>query len=371
MKQFAFLLNNPALLKSLGTSLLLGFLTSYFLIPPIIVVARRLGAVDRPDGKRKIHTNPTPRLGGIAIYAGILTGILSGIVMLIAAKQSIYVEMSSLLGIFVGASFIVLLGVADDFFSLRPLEKYLGQIASAFIAIIFGYSISFINLPYFGMVSLGFWSIPITLFWITAMINIINFIDGLDGLAAGVSAIAGASFLIHLVIKGNFTLSLIVASLIGASLGFLRYNFYPARIFMGDSGSMLLGYLFGVISINGVLKSVSALSLLVPIVVMGVPIVDTFLAIVRRASAGRPITEADSKHIHHRLMHKGLGHKGAVIVIYIWSAFLAFSGVALSFTSSSFLKVVYTLIALIFTIAIVSFTGILEEIRIVLNERKR
>lgn len=359
------------LIKTLGVSALIGFLVTYFLIPPIIVIAKKLGAVDRPDQHRKIHKNPTPRLGGIGIYAGIFTGVLSGVFMLFTGKQKLLLDFSSLLGILVGATFILLIGIADDFFSLRPLEKYLGQIASAFIAIIFGFTISFVNLPYLGTLSLGFWSVPVTIFWITAMINIMNFIDGLDGLAAGVSAIAGTSFLIYLAIKGNLSLALIIASVVGASLGFLRYNFYPARIFMGDSGSMLLGYLFGVISINGVLKSVSAISLLVPIVVMGVPILDTFLAIIRRATAGKPITEADSKHIHHRLMHRGLGHKGAVMVIYIWSAFLAFSALMLSFTDSSLLKAVYTLIAFVLTVGIVSYTGMIEEMRAVLHERKR
>lgn len=363
--------SNQLYLKGVGLSLLLGMLTSYFLTPPIIVIAKRLGAVDKPDGNRKIHLQPTPRLGGLAIYIGILTGVLGGILIFQSDKKEIMLDFSSLLGILIGATLIVLLGVADDFFSLKPAEKYFGQIAVSLVAVLFGFSISFINLPYHGMVSLGFWSIPVTIFWITAMINILNFIDGLDGLAAGVSAIAGFSFLFYLALKGNYTLSLIIAGLIGASLGFLRYNFYPAKIFMGDSGSMLLGYLFGVVSINGVLKSVSAISLLVPIVIMGAPIIDTLLAIIRRASAGRPITEADSKHIHHRLMHRGLGHKGAVLVIYVWSAFLAFSGVALSFATSPFLKIIYALIALAITIGIVSYTGIFQEIRVVLNERKR
>lgn len=365
------LIENDLILKSLGLSFLLGFLTTYFMTPPVMVIARKLGAVDKPDGERKIHKKPIPRLGGIAIYLGLLTGLLGGILVFLAEKKSIYLDYSSILGIFVGGTFIVLLGIADDFFSLKPSEKYLGQLAASVLAILFGFNISFLNIPFLGMVSLGFWAYPITIFWITAMINIINFIDGLDGLAAGVSAISAASFLFYLILKGNISLGLIVAALIGSSLSFLRYNFYPAKIFMGDSGSMLLGYLFGVISINGVLKSVSAISLLVPIVIMGVPIVDTFLAIIRRASSGKPITEADSRHIHHQLMHRGLGHKGAVILIYIWSIFLAVSGLALSFTKLTFLKVIFILVATIITIGIISYTGIIEEIRIVINERKK
>jgi len=357
--------------ESLFLAFSLGFLTTYFFVPPVMVIARKLGAIDKPDGERKIHKRPIPRLGGVAIYIGILTGILSGAGYLFFKKQAILLNPHNLIGIMIGSTFITLLGIADDFFSLKPSEKYLGQIAGAFIAIFFGFTISFLNLPACATFALGYWAIPVTIFWITAMINIMNFIDGLDGLAAGVASIAGLSFLAYLLQKQNVTLALIVAALIGSSLAFLRYNFYPAKIFMGDSGSMLLGYLFGVISVNGVIKSLSAFSLLVPIVIMGVPIIDTFLAILRRASAGKPITEADSKHIHHTLLHRGLGHRAAVIIIYIWSAILAFAGYMVSGPGAKIEKILYLVGAFFITVVIVSYTGLIKEIRIVRNERRK
>lgn len=359
------------IIESLFLSFSLGFLTTYFFVPPVMVIATKLGAIDKPDGQRKIHKKPIPRLGGVAIYIGILTGVLGGVGYLFLKKQTILLDPRNLIGIMIGATFIVLLGIADDFFSLKPSEKYLGQIAGAFIAIFFGFTISFFNLPTGSTFALGYWSIPVTIFWITAMVNIMNFIDGLDGLAAGVATIAGLSFLAYLLQKQNVTLALIIAALVGSSLAFLRYNFYPAKIFMGDSGSMLLGYLFGVISVNGVIKSLSAFSLLVPIVIMGVPIIDTFLAIVRRASAGRPITEADSRHIHHTLLHRGLGHRGAVIIIYIWSALLAVAGYMVSGPGAYIEKILYLAGAFIITIAIVSYTGLIKEIRILRNERRK
>jgi UDP-GlcNAc:undecaprenyl-phosphate GlcNAc-1-phosphate transferase len=336
-----------------------------------MVIAKKLGAIDKPDGKRKIHTRPIPRLGGVAIFIGIFTGVLGGAGYLFLKHQAILLDPKNLIGIFIGSSFILLLGIADDFFSLKPAEKYLGQIAGSFLAIFFGFTISFLNLPTGGTLVLGYWSIPATIFWITAMINIMNFIDGLDGLAAGVAAIAGTSFLAYLLLKQSVTLALIVSALVGSTLAFLRYNFYPAKIFMGDSGSMLLGYLFGVISVNGVVKSLSAFSLLVPIVIMGVPVIDTFLAILRRASAGRPITEADSKHIHHSLLHRGFGHRGAVILIYFWSAALAVAGYVVSGPESDLIKIVVLAVAFMVTVAIVSYTGLIKEIRIVRNERRK
>lgn len=363
-------LNQPLISKTLLAVFFVSFLVCYFLVPAVAVIANKLGAVDKPDGKRKIHKKATPRLGGVAIYLGVLTGMFTGIFYLMSRKNLIYVETSQILALVIGSTFVVLIGAADDFFNLKPYEKYIGQLAAALIAILFGTSISFINLPYVGTVSLGIWSYVITVFWITAMMNVMNFIDGLDGLAAGVSSIAGLSFLAYLLIKGNLTLSVVVVALIGASLAFLRYNSFPASIFMGDSGSLLLGYILGVVTISGVLKSMSFFSLLVPIIVMGVPILDTFLAIVRRISEKKPITEADSKHIHHRLLHKGLSHRTAVYIIYLWSLILAFSGFALSF-SSDLIKTLFFVFAVIFTGFVLWYTGLLEEVRIVRSERKK
>lgn len=370
MKELILELTQPMIYKSLSAVFLVSFTVCYFLVPAVSIIARKLGAVDKPDGKRKIHTKATPRLGGIAIYAGIITGILTGFFYLINKKKILYIDPVQITAVLTGSTFVLLIGAADDFFDLKPHEKYLGQVVAAIIAILFGINFSFINLPYVGTISLGLWSYVFTVFWITAMMNIMNFIDGLDGLAAGVSVIAGISFLAYLLLKGNLTASIIIVSLIGSSLAFLKYNSYPASIFMGDSGSLLLGYIFGVITISGVVKSMSVFSFLVPIVVMGFPIVDTFLAIIRRLGRGKPITEADSKHIHHRLLHKGLSHRAAVFLIYLWSAVLAIAGFAL-ISTSDFFKLLFFIFAVVSTGLIVWYTGIFEEIKIIRHERSK
>lgn len=370
MRAFLSNLNNLFILKVLGVSFLIAFAFTYFLVPVVSIMARRLGAVDKPDNNRKIHRKPTPRLGGIAIYAGIISGVAASLLVLNSMNRTIFIDMKLLTAICIGSTFVMLLGSADDFLSLKPSEKYLGQVIASVIAILFGINFSFLNLPVAGTVSLGFWSYLFTIFWITAMMNMVNFIDGLDGLAAGVSAIAGVSFLFFLVSKQNLTLAILMAALVGGAIGFLKYNFHPAKIFMGDSGSLLLGYIFGVVSISGVLKSMSAFSLLVPLVIMGVPILDTFLAIIRRYFGGKPISEADSKHIHHKLLHRGLSHRTTVLIIYVWSAFLAFTGYAVSY-GRSFTKVLLLLVSIFLTTLILIYTGMIEELRIVINERKR
>lgn len=367
MNQFPLTDRNAAYLLGF----ILSFVLCYITVPLSIQLARKLGAVDVPDGSRKIHKQPTPRLGGLAIFTGVLLGSAGAVLFLYSKNEFFLIDKNSLLGIAVAGFMVLMLGMADDFKSLKPHEKFIGQVIAASILLFFGISIDFLTLPFgIGTVAIGIWSPILTVFWVVAMMNVMNFIDGLDGLAAGVSAIAGVSFFLYLTLKGNTGMALIMIATIGASLAFLRFNFFPARIFMGDSGSMFLGLIFGAVSIAGVLKSISAFALMVPIIIMGVPIIDTALAIIRRAVQNKPITEADSGHIHHKLLHRGMGHRKVVLIIYLWSALLSAAGFGANYLSPMWKIMLFVFLGVI-SFFILSYTGIFQELRYVLEEKRR
>ncbi len=338
----------------------IGFALSYFMTPFAEKIAFKLGAVDYPN-ERKIHKRPIPRMGGIAIYFAFFLSFLGGIFYFNPGWQSHLFTQRELLGIFLGATIITLFGVADDFRSLSPTEKFIGQILAASILIFFGVQIDFIGNPLSdGLISLGFWSVPLTLFWIVGMINTVNFIDGLDGLASGICGISSFAFFAFSHQTGQVNMAVLSIALAGSSLGFLRHNFYPAKIFMGDSGSMLLGFLLGAVTVQGVMKTIAAIAFLVPLIVMGIPILDTAFAIFRRYKSKRPITEADKEHIHHRLLHKGLSHRQAVVLIYIWSAFLSLIGLVMRFATLQ-IKVTLFLVLGVLSFWLLWYLGILEE----------
>lgn len=325
-----------------------GLTTTYLVTPLVERLAIRLGAVDLPE-RRKVHAKPVPRLGGVAIYCGFGAALLSLVVAdsLSGGARKILVLKpdSALVGIFVGATVIFALGVIDDIYDLKPATKLVGQLVAAGALIASGVSVEFIGNPLGGgLLYLGFWSIPVTLFWVLGFTNTVNFIDGLDGLAAGVCAIAGATFFVFAVQTGQTTPATLCAIFVGVCLGFLKHNFHPAKVFMGDSGSMFLGFMLGAIAIQGVMKSIAAVALLVPILIMGVPIFDAAFAILRRIKNRQPITMADRGHIHHRLMHKGFSHTQTVVVIYVWSILLSAAGWSLKFAPAA---VKYTILALL------------------------
>jgi UDP-GlcNAc:undecaprenyl-phosphate/decaprenyl-phosphate GlcNAc-1-phosphate transferase len=280
----------------------------------------------------------SPRLGGIAIIFGCAAAWIAEWLLQYPVTTGGAVDLASspLLGAIVGGIVIFAVGVLDDIVTLRPGAKVLGQVAAAGIAIGFGLRIDFIGDPFGGgLILLGLLSYPVTLIYIVAFTNVINLIDGLDGLAAGVTAIAATTFLV-LALQGNqFEAVMIAAALIGACLGFLRYNFNPASIFMGDSGSMFLGFSLAAISLLGVMKSVAAIALAVPLIIIGVPIFDTASAIIRRVRHKRPIQEADRGHIHHRLLGRGFDQRQTVLIIYVWSAALGVSAYAMRWSATS------------------------------------
>jgi len=280
-------------------------LVSYLATPLVRRLAIRIGAVDQPNA-RKVHKSPIPRLGGLAIYLSFMAAIL----ITLPLDAQIY-------GVLLGATLIVILGVIDDLVELSPKVKLIGQILAAAMLVVFDVRISNLTIPFEGMMFLGnITSSILTIIWVVGIVNTVNLIDGLDGLAAGTSAITAITLFLVGYQKGQFIAAILAMALMGSALGFLKYNFNPAKIFMGDTGSMFLGFMLAAISIEGALKSTTTLALVVPVLALGFPIFDTTIAIVRRSLNRVPIFQADKGHFHHKLVEKGLSHKQAVLVIY-------------------------------------------------------
>lgn len=299
-----------------------------------------IGATDSPNN-RKVHRNVMPRLGGLAIFLGVVSGYFT---------SSLYYE--NFLGIIIGAIIIIFIGILDDIYELSAKIKLIGQVLAALIVIYSGLKIEFISVPFLlEMVNLGGFSIPITIIWIVGITNAINLIDGLDGLAAGVSSIALATIAILAGVAGKgfiFSLCLVV---LASTLGFLFYNFYPAKIFMGDTGALFLGYSISVISLLGLYKSVTLFSFIIPIIILGVPISDTAFAIIRRIANKMPVSTADKSHLHHRLLETGLSHKNTVLAIYGISAI--FSLCAIFLTSATLLGTIVILTILVIFLQVI------------------
>jgi len=310
-------------------------LLSVLVLTPVArVLALRLKALDVPED-RKVHDRITPTLGGVAIYLSAMIGM--GVYLLLSHHRL----SGDLVGIILGATIVFTFGAVDDIRGLSPLTKLFGQILSAGALVIMGVQIQNIHIPFSSVIiSLSpELSVIVSLIWVVAFINIINLIDGLDGLAAGITCIASASMFYYATqtgVGGTYVDAALVSIVMaGSTLGFLRYNFYPASIFMGDSGSMLLGFLLGAVTIQGVLKSIAAAALFVPLLALALPILDTGLAIIRRAFRGRPITHADKEHIHHRLLNLGHSHRRAVLILYFWTALLCGTSLAIKFTANN------------------------------------
>ncbi|MDD2485530.1 MAG: MraY family glycosyltransferase [bacterium] len=286
-------------------------IASLALTPLIRFMAVRFGIVDRPQS-RKVHKEPVPLWGGLAIYAALVVAV-TGISILSAMTMTMLIK-----GIIVGGAFIVAVGMVDDAVGMPARLKLAFQIVGALILIGFGIRINLLSNPFGGgYVYLGYWGILITIFWVVAVTNAINLIDGLDGLASGLSCIASIAFFMLSLKFGHLSISIISMALAGACLGFLRYNFNPASIFMGDTGSMLLGYVLAAISVAGAFKGAAAIMLTLPVIVLGLPIFDVSFAILRRLLKGNPIFQADKGHLHHRLLNRGLSQRRAVMVLYI------------------------------------------------------
>ena len=302
---------------SLATSMLL----SFALTPLVKRLAYKIGAVDIPKDNRRMHDHPIPRMGGLAIFLGFILSVL------------IFVPLTpELRGMLLGSVVIVILGILDDIFALPALPKFFVQIGAALIAVLEGNRIEFLSNPNLFSKDLfwelGWLAIPITVLWIVGITNAVNLIDGLDGLACGVSTISSMTLLVIALVMEEPDVAILMAALSGACIGFLPYNLNPAKIFMGDTGSTFLGFILAVVSIQGLFKFYTIISFAVPFLMLGLPIFDTCFAILRRVSHGQSPMAPDRGHIHHRLIDMGFTQKQAVAVLYIISAILGLSAVA-------------------------------------------
>ncbi|TFJ91648.1 glycosyltransferase family 4 protein [Lentibacillus salicampi] len=324
-------------------------LTALIVTPFINKLALRLGAADIPDNNRKNHHGIKASLGGLAIFIGAAAGFLY-----------IQPEHPQMTAIIVGALIMLVTGILDDIFDLKPYMKLTGQLAAALVVVSSGLVIEKLTIPFFGTVYMDGLAYIITIIWILAAANAINFIDGLDGLAAGVSAIGLFSILIMAMIDYRIIVAYLCVVLIGGCIGFLYHNFYPAKIFMGDTGALFLGYSIAVVSMLGLFKNVALFSFIIPVIVIAIPVFDTILAIIRRTINKHGIANADKKHIHYQLMKMGYSHRGAVLIIYGFSAF--FGGMAIVFNSGTMLTSV-----IIFGIIIVGLQVIAELAGIVMQ----
>jgi UDP-GlcNAc:undecaprenyl-phosphate GlcNAc-1-phosphate transferase len=299
---------------------LIALLLVILLTPAVGGMARRLGVVDLPGGRR-INELPVPRLGGLAIFLGLLVPALA---FLHAGHEN--------RGFLLGAAVAVTIGIVDDFRGLPWYAKLGGQLAAAGVATGFGIWIDRFTLPFVGIHTLPESAgVPLTIVWIVAIMNMVNFLDGLDGLAAGVAAIAGFTFSVIALSLGKVDAAVLSAIVFGVCLGFLRHNFYPARVIMGDSGALLLGYVLATVAVQGLLKTAATVALLFPLLVLAVPIVDTTFVVLRRLRHGEKVFEGDQAHIHHRFLRRGFSQRRAAITIWAWCGSLAAAAFATRF----------------------------------------
>ena len=328
-------------------SLIVALIAAILLTPLVKRLAFRIGAVDAPN-YRKVHARIMPRLGGLAIFGAFLIGLA------IYRPESEY-----LLAVVLGAIVIIITGVLDDMYEISAKAKMIGQLVAACIIVFLGgIQIEMINLPFGGELDFGFLSIPFTILWIVAITNAINLIDGLDGLAAGVSTIALITMAIMAFIMGNMFVVIVASILAASAFGFLYHNFHPAKIFMGDTGALFLGFMIAVLSLLG-FKNLTIVSFIIPVIMLGVPISDTFFAIIRRLRNGQKWSDPDKSHLHHRLIDLGFSHRQTVLIIYAIA--ILFGGSAIIFSMAkvwgAILLVAVLLVAIELFVEIIGLAG--------------
>ncbi|MFC2947539.1 glycosyltransferase family 4 protein [Virgibacillus sediminis] len=326
--------------------LIICFIVALILTPFVKKLAIKVGAVDQPNN-RKVHAKVMPRMGGLAIFLSFLLGVVLYMPDTIRAWP-----------ILLGAFIIIAIGMMDDLMELSAKTKFGGQLIAALVTVLGGVQIEFITLPFGDRIEFGYFAIPLTILWIVGITNAINLIDGLDGLAAGVSAIAMMTISGMAISMGNEFIALIGLLLLGSTLGFLVYNFHPAKLFMGDTGSLFLGYMISVLAVMGLFKNVTVVSLAVPIIVLGIPILDTSFAIIRRIVQKKPLSAPDKSHLHHCLLRLGFTHRQTVVMIYALSGL--FSVAAISMASSTVWGSILIMTGLLIIVElIVEVTGII------------
>ena len=336
------------------------FLFVAFMVPFVKKIAEHVGAMDIPN-ERKVHTKPMPRLGGLAIYFGFLLGYM------LFGEHSLIMN-----AILIGSFIIVLTGVIDDIKPLTAATKFIGQLAAALIVVCYG-NLLLRDVSAFGIyINFSWLSYPITVFFILGCINCMNLIDGLDGLAGGISAIYFLTIGIIAAIGGSTGLDFVLSFVMfGATLGFLVHNFYPASIFMGDSGSMFLGFIISVVALLG-FKNVTMTSLIIPLLVLAIPILDTLFAIIRRALKGQNIAKPDKFHIHHQLLNRNFSQRATVLIIYVVDLLFAFASIVYVLKDAMLGYIIYGIL-LVIVVAFVAKTNVVvdhEDIKKKLSEIK-
>lgn len=304
-------------------TLAVSFLFSFAAVPLVRVLAFKLKAVDVPRDNRRMHTKPIPRMGGLAIFLGFI----------VAYMCFVGTVDKKVVGILIGATILVVLGILDDRKPLSAFVKLVVQILCAIIPVMMGLRIDFISrINLFSNETnhvLGVLAVPVTVIWIVGVTNALNLIDGLDGLAGGITTISAFSLMFVSFVFGRIDCAIAMAAIAGATLGFLPYNLNPAKIFMGDTGALFLGYMLATLSVDGFFKSYAAVTFIIPLVVMGLPLFDTSFAIFRRIIKREPIMKPDRSHLHHRLIDAGFNQRQAVGILCTVSGLLSLTAVVL------------------------------------------
>lgn len=323
---------------NIAIAFLLAFIVSFMATPYTIKIANKIGAVDIPKDKRRMHTKKMPKFGGPAVILGfIVSMIYLIIIMSIEGSLDLFTEIEygkKLLGVLLGIGVIAVTGILDDIKTLKPWQQLIGQVIAATIVVAFGIRIEHLNIPFLYRVGLSeVFSIILTILWIVGITNAINLIDGLDGLSSGISLISCVSLLVIFLMNDSpMIATIIVTAMSGALVGFLPYNFAPAKTFIGDTGSNFLGFMLSVVSILGVAKTYTMAVIVLPVIVLGLPIFDVMFAIIRRIAKGKSIKavfKPDKGHLHHKLVEKGFSQRQAVLILYGLSASLGMFAIIL------------------------------------------
>lgn len=344
----------------------IAFVVTYSCVPLAKRIAFKFNAIDYPSARR-VNKTPMPRMGGIAMFMGVMAALVFELVgEVVFDWHELYRSARFLqvnyVGVLAGLSVVCLVGAIDDVKSLKPRMKLFGQIVGACIIVASGVLLASIKNPFApGFIEFGWFAYPLTVFYLVAFMNVINLVDGLDGLAAGITAIAAFALFMIAIGKFRAETAMFAIVLLGATLAFLRYNFAPASIFMGDSGSLFLGAMLGVISLLGVIRSPTVVVLAASLIIAAIPIMDTFVAIVRRLKNHQPIQQADAKHLHHKLLREGFTPRKSVLIVYAWTAFLALGAYTISNSSGVKVFVVFVILAVVSFLVLLKL-GIFEPV---------
>ncbi len=321
-------------MKTAAVAFILSMFCGTLLTPLVRRLAYRFGVLDHARSSRKIHGAPIPRLGGIAIVVSFYVPLVGLLLFHSGVGTFFLAEREHVIGLFVGGLAIALLGLYDDLRGANATKKFLVQFGVAFLLYRLGFRFDVLANPFGEPIALGWLSLPLTLLWVAGVINAMNLIDGLDGLAGGVALVAVVTTFLVSLQRAHPLMMLFSAALAGSILGFLFYNFNPASIFMGDTGSMFLGFVLAATAMQTNQKASTAVAIVIPTIALGLPIMDTLLAIGRRAFRGRPLFQPDKEHIHHKLMARGLSHRQAVLVLYGLCVLLGSVALVLTYASS-------------------------------------